>query len=45
MPIANTIRKRKPKPSPKLVNKFNEIEKGIKNITSKSNIINKIATK
>lgn len=45
MPMANMIMKTKPKLKPKLVNKFKEIEKGIKNITSKSKIINKIATK
>jgi hypothetical protein len=45
MPIAKTKKKNKPKPKPKLVNIFNEIENGIKNITSKSKRINKIATK
>jgi hypothetical protein len=45
MPIARIIIKIKPKPNPKLVNKLRDIEKGIKNITSRSNIINKIATK
>jgi hypothetical protein len=45
MPIAKIIKKKNPKPNPKFVNKFKEIEKGIRNITSKSKIINKIATK
>lgn len=45
MPMANINKKIRPKPKPKLVKIFNEIEKGIRNITSKSKIINKIATK
>lgn len=45
MPKANMIKKRSPTLIPKLVRIFNEIEKGMRNITSKSKIINKIATR
>ena len=45
MPIPKITKKRTPRPKPKLVKMFKDIEKGIKNITSRSKIINKIATK